>query len=213
MFRLVTRFHLLLLAVLMATTGVILFRVPDDFSYPAHWGPHSQPDWIWPRDMALAGAPIVALLITLIFIGLGMGLTKNRLLQTRHVLDPALTLFLTVADAVQMGLLLIGIGSDLDLIKLTAYGLGALLIVVGVVIAEAERNSYAGLRLPWPIKDDRAWRVVHRAAGFAFALAGAGLVTLAWVNADLSILIFALALAQLGPVAVAAVATALMRQR
>ncbi|WDR03042.1 SdpI family protein [Devosia algicola] len=213
MSNLISRFHLLLLAVLLAITGVILMRVPDDFSYAAHWGAHSQPDWLWPRNLALSGAPIAAFLIMLVFIGLGLGLTKNRLLLTRHILDPALTVLLTVIDAVQMGFLLIGIGSDLDLIKLTAYGLGALLVVVGVVMAEAERNSYAGLRLPWPIRGDRTWRIVHRTTGIAFGMAGAGLLAAAWLNADLSLLLLALILAVTCPVAVAALATALVPER
>lgn len=45
MFNLITRFHLLLLTVLAAMTGVAYLRVPADFAYPAMWG-RGGPDWL-----------------------------------------------------------------------------------------------------------------------------------------------------------------------
>ncbi|MEO5806669.1 hypothetical protein [Devosia sp.] len=207
MFNLITRFHLLLLTVLTAMTIVAFVRVPVGFAYPAHWGPHSEADWLWPRDVALLGAPVVAVGFTLAFAILGLLLGKSRLLQSRHVYEPILTVILTVIASVQMGLLLTGVGSDLDLVRMTGYGLGALLVVTGIVFAEAERHSYAGLRLPWPVEGDRAWRAVHLSTGIACGLAGAGLAFAAWLNVDLSIAIASLATALITPMLVAGVAT------
>lgn len=206
MFHLITRFHLLLLTVLAAMTGVAYLRVPADFAYPAMWG-RGGPDWLWPRDLALLGAPILAVLVLLAFLALGLLLTKNRLLQSRHIIEPGITVVLTVIASVQMGLLLIGVGSDLNLIRMTGYGLAALLVVLGLVIGEAERNSYAGLRMPWPVPGDRAWRLVHVTTGLAFALAGSGLAIMTWLDADLALLLAAFATAILGPVIVAGLAT------
>lgn len=157
--------------------------------------------------MALLGAPILAVLVLLAFLALGLLLTKNRLLQSRHIIEPGITVVLTVIASVQMGLLLIGVGSDLNLIRMTGYGLAALLVVLGLVIGEAERNSYAGLRMPWPVPGDRAWRLVHVTTGLAFALAGSGLAIMTWLDADLALLLAAFATAILGPVIVAGLAT------
>jgi uncharacterized membrane protein len=210
MFNLVSRFHLLLLAVLLAITGVAVFRIPADYAFVAHWS-GGEAAWLWPRDMALAGGPILAIVLLAAFVALGLLLSKDYLTQVHHILEPALTLLLAVIAAVQLGLLLIGVGSDLDLIRLIGFALGALLLVLGIVFAEAERHTYAGLRLPWAIAGDRAWRIVHRLAGAAFGLAGAGLLALAWFMPDLGPLVIAFATALLAPVIVAALASLAVR--
>jgi uncharacterized membrane protein len=209
--RLVTRFHLLLLAVTIAITGVGFLRVPADFAYPAHWS-GSYADWLWPRDLALPVAPLVEVLILAAFFLLGRLLSKNHFAKVQHILDPALTLLLLVVTAVQLGLLVIGIGSDIDLVRLTGAGLGIVLLILGIVFFEAERHTYAGLRMPWPIASDRAWTLVHRIAGLACGLAGAVLLALSWFDPGLGVLITAYAAALILLPAIAAAATILCRR-
>ena len=209
--RLVTRFHLLLLAVTIAITGVGFLRVPADFAYPAHWS-GSYADWLWPRDIALPVAPLVEVLIMAAFFLLGRTLTKNHFAKVQHILDPALTLLLLVVTAIQLGLLVIGIGSDIDLVRLTGAGLGIVLLILGIVFFEAERHTYAGLRMPWPIASDRAWKLVHRIAGLACGLAGAVLLALAWFDPGLGVLVTADAAALILLPAIAGAATILCRR-
>jgi hypothetical protein len=173
---LVTRFHLLLFLVTLAIAGVVVLHVPANYSFPAHWH-GSSADWLWPRDIAMAVAPAVQLALMGAFFVLGRALTKNHLAKTRHILDPALTLLMSLAAAFQLGLLLLGIGSDFDMFRIATGCLAATLLVLAVVIFEAERHSYGGLRMPWPIPSDRAWTVVHRLSGIATGLAA---VLLGW---------------------------------
>lgn len=114
---LVTRFHFLLFGLTLAIAGVALIHLPATYAFPAHWQ-GSAADWLWPRNIALAFAPLVQILLMGAFFLLGRVLTKNHLAKTRHILDPALTLSLSVAAACQLGLLLIGIGSDFDMFRI-----------------------------------------------------------------------------------------------
>jgi uncharacterized membrane protein len=207
---LITRFHLLLLAVTVAITGVAYFRVPTDFAFPAHWS-GSAADWLWPRDWALPVAPMLQVLLLLAFFVLGRAFTKNHFAKTQHILDPALTLLMTLVAACQLGLLLTGIGSDLDFIRLTGFGLGAVLVLLGIVLFEAERHTYAGLRMPWPVPSDRAWTLVHRMAGAAFCLSGLLLLALAWLDMGLGTLVLAFPLALLIPGVLAAITSLALR--
>jgi len=208
---LVTRFHVLLLTVTLAITGVGFFRIPASFAFAAHWAGNTA-DIFWPRE-ALLAAPGVQLMLLAIFFLLGRLLSKNQYAKSQHILDPALTLIMTIVAATQLGLLLTGIGSDLDFIRLTGFGLGAALLLLGVVLFEAERHTYAGLRMPWPIGGDSAWRIVHRSAGVAFGLAGLALLALAWFDTGIAILVSAFAAALLIPSAFAAIATLVTRSR
>src|SRR5690606_27493395 len=173
---LVSRFHLLLFGVTLPTAAVALIHIPQGFAFPAHWH-GSNPDWLWPRALALSVAPSLAFALLIGFFLLGRVLTNNHLAKTHHILQPALTLLLAIAASCQLGLLLAGIGSDFDMFRVTSGGLAATLLVLAVVIFEAERHSYAGLRMPWPIPSDRAWTIVHRISGLATGLAA---VLLAW---------------------------------
>ena len=208
---LVTRFHLLLLGVTLAIAGVIVVHVPADYAFPAHWD-GSVVDWLWPRDMALVIAPLVQLGLLGAFFVLGRILTRNHLAKTRHILDPALTLALAVAAACQLGLLLNGIGSDFDFFRITAFGLAALLAMIGVIVFEAERHSYAGLRMPWPIRSDRAWRLVHRLSGLSSGGAALALAWLAWSDPGPGMLVLGLCACLVGLPLAAALFTVLTRR-
>lgn len=207
---LVTRFHLLLTAVTIAITGVAVLRVPADFGFVALWS-GGTPVWQWPRDIALAVGPAVSLALLVGFFVIGRLLSKNHFAKTQHILDPALTLLLAIVAATQLGLLLVGVGSDLDIVRLTGFGLGATLLLLGVVLFEAERHTYAGLRMPWPIASDRAWRLVHRAAGTTTFLAGVTLLALAWFDVGIGVLVIGFAVAMLAPALVAALISLLAR--
>ena len=188
---LVTRFHLLIFIVTLAIAGVAVIHIPQTYAFPAHWR-GSTIDWLWPRNIALAAAPALQLLLMGTFFFLGLALTKNHLAKTRHILDPALSLLLSIAAALQLGLLFNGIGSDIDMFRITAFALSATLLVLAVVIYEAERHSYAGLRMPWPIPSDRAWQVVHRISGIASGLAAIALAWMAWIDPGPGILVSAM---------------------
>ncbi len=208
---LVTRFHLLLLTVTLAMTGVGLFRIPADYVYQAHWT-GSAADWLWPREVIFV-APVLQVVLMAAFFLLGRALTKNQFSKSQHILDPALTLLMSVVAAIQLGLLLAGAGSDLDFVRVTAYALGVVLVLLGVVLFEAERHTYAGLRMPWPVRSDFAWIVVHRAAGLAYGAAGLGLLAMAWFDLGLGMLVAGFVAATLVPAGLAALITRAVRNR
>ncbi|WP_375597663.1 SdpI family protein [Devosia sp. Naph2] len=185
---LVTRFHLLLFGVTLAIAGVTILHVPFDYAYPAHWK-GSTADWLWPRNAALATPPALQVILLFAFFTLGRCLTRNHLAKTRHILEPALTLLLAVAAGCELGLLMSGIGSDFDMFRITALGLAAAMLVLAAVLYDAERHSYAGLRMPWPIRSDRAWRLVHRISGIAAAGAALIMSWLAWTDPGPGILV------------------------
>lgn len=188
---LVNRFHLLIVGVTLAIAGVAIIHVPQNYAFSAHWQ-GGMADWVWPRDVALAVAPVIQLGLVALFLILGRVIAPAHLVNIRHILDPALTLPLQVAAACQLGLLLNGIGSDFDMFRITAGLLSAVLAVLGVVIFEAERHSYGGLRMPWPIVSDRAWRIVHRASGVVSCAAAIGLGWLAWADPGPGVLVLAM---------------------
>lgn len=208
---LVSRFHLLLLGVTLAVAGVIIVNVPADYSFAAHWS-GSGADWLWPRNIAIAVPPAIQLVLLAIFFVIGKLLTKNHFAKVQHILDPALTLLMSLLFFGQLGLLFMGIGSDFDLYRITTFGFAANLLVLAVVIFEAERHSYAGLRMPWPIKSDRTWAIVHRTSGVASGLCAVLLAFLAWRDVGPGMLAIAVGAVVLFLPSLAALATLAFRR-
>jgi uncharacterized membrane protein len=176
---LITRFHLLVFGVTLAIAGVGYLQIPEAFLFPAHFT-RSTADWLWPRDIALLTPPALQLGIMLAFFLLGRALTKNHFAKTQHILEPAIRLVLMIIAGCQLGLLLLGIGSDLDFFRVTAGLLAAALFVLAAMLFEAERHSYGGMRMPWHVVSDRAWAIVHRATALLAGLCAVGLGYSAW---------------------------------
>lgn len=202
---LATRFHGLLLGVLVSITAVGFNRIPVGFVFPAHWGAHGMPDWTWPRDVALVTGPVFAAFILAAFAVLHWVIPKSRVEMIRHNAEPAMSAVLLLFCAVQLGLVLIGVGSDIDLIRIIAAGVAAATLVLGIVVSEAERHTYAGVRLPWQIESDRAWRLTHRVTGWLYIAGALALAALAWLQPDIGTLIFAFPIILASPLIAAAI--------
>ncbi|MEO8882626.1 MAG: DUF1648 domain-containing protein, partial [Devosia sp.] len=67
----VTRFHLLLLGILIAITATAFVKIKAEVGLPVHWGLNGQPDQIWPRNQALMIFPIIGVLLTALFAAIG----------------------------------------------------------------------------------------------------------------------------------------------
>ncbi len=178
---LITRFHLLVFGVTVAIAAVGYLQIPETFLFPAHFT-RSTADWLWPRNLALLTPPAIQLVIMLGFFLLGRAFTKNHFAKTQHILEPAIRLILMVIAGCQLGLLLMGIGSDLDFFRVTAGLCAAALMVLAAMLFEAERHSYGGLRMPWRVVSDRAWVIVHRGSALVSALGAVSLGYAAWSN-------------------------------
>ena len=68
---LVTRFHLLLLGLLVAVTATAFVKIPADAALPVHWGLDGHPDQVWPRIPALLMFPLIGAVITGLFLAIG----------------------------------------------------------------------------------------------------------------------------------------------
>ena len=200
---LVNRFHRFLLFVTLGIAALGIYKVPAEQGLIMHWTAQGQADWVWPPIVGYSILPVFAAILLLVAAAGSALAPKSRLEMVRHILDPALTAILALGVCLQFGLLLIGIGSDFDIIRMVAFALAALLVLLGILLREAERHTYAGLRLPWAMTDDRVWRRTHRLAGWSYVIAGTVLAALAWLQPYPGTLIVAMPLVLALPVLLA----------
>jgi uncharacterized membrane protein len=122
--------------------------------------------------------------VTGVFALLGALAPREQIEGGRSVLEVVLAAVLGLFCALQFALLLIGVGSDIDMVRVVTFLVAALLVVVGLALPRSRPNVYAGIRLPWTMRDPSNWRATHRLAGVLFVIAGAGLAGLALFRPD-----------------------------
>jgi uncharacterized membrane protein len=181
---LVTRFHLLVFVVLAAIAVVAFYKIPAGVDLPVHWGFDGKPDEVWPRVPALLVFPGLGVVLIGLFAAIGRLAAPAQLDPGRYILEAALTGVLGLFCAIEFAMILLGIGSDIDMIRVIAFAVAVLLVLIGSALPRSQPNAYAGIRLPWTLHDADAWRAAHRLAGVLYLIAGVALGVLAWLRPE-----------------------------
>jgi len=190
--------------ILFSATLVGYLAIPAEALLPIHWGVDGTADAFWPRDRALALAPVAVAVLAAFSFAVGRFAPQAELQAGRHIAEVTLPAILALFAAIQTVIVLIGLGVDLSMTRVIAFGLGLLSIVVGNVLPKSQPNGLAGIRLPWTLADNANWRATHRLAGLLMVCAGITLALLALVMSTGPALAAATIAALLLPVAIAA---------
>lgn len=180
----VTKFHLMILGLLIALTVLAFYKVPVATGLPVHWGLDGKPDAVWPRDQALLIFPIIGVVLTTVFALAGLMSPTAKVEAARQALEAILAAVLGLFLAIQLGLMLIGVGSEINMIQIIGFAVGLALIGLGFILPNALEMGYSAVRLPWALKNGKTERRIHRVSGVLFIIAGLGLGVMAFLGGD-----------------------------
>ncbi len=167
---------------LAAATLASFFFVPLDAILPIHWGPDGQPDNFAPAPIALLiPFAMAAFVIALLAVLRPAGLRKD-FEAGRHVIEATITFVMILALIILAATIALGLGHTVDMPRLVAVLVGAMLLVVGNYLPKTQPNWVAGIRLPWTLRDANNWRVTHRWTGLLMMLGGVVAVLAAILN-------------------------------
>ena len=186
---------------LAIVTAIGFVVVPGDAILPVHWGITGQADGFLPRNAALLLPPALAAAVLLIVATLVRYAPADRLQSGRHLLASMVPAVLLLFLVIAIGIVLIGTGLAVDMVRVIVGGLGILLLVMGNALPKTQPNHYAGIRLPWTLSNPLVWQKTHRAAGLASMICGLVLLGLVVVTGDAPLLLGATMLAFLLPIA------------
>lgn len=182
-----------ILALVVAFVVGLVFRdrLPDQV--PMHWNIHGEIDRYGPRGQALVLMPGIGLLLA----GLLVVLPKIDPRRASHELHGhayrlvgnAVLVFLA---GMHLVVLAASAGYAVPMNRIVGSGVGVLLVVVGNVLTQARSNWIFGIRTPWTLSSERAWRETHRVGGRLMVVGGllialAGIVVPQWIFAAIMI--------------------------
>lgn len=176
MIRFFTPLRLALVAALIAAVIAGFVLVPPGLQLPVHWGITGEADGFLPRELALLVPVAIVALVWTIFLAVARFARPADVEAGRYVTGVSLTALTAIFLAIEVMLVLIGIGAPVNVLQVLAIALGVLLLVLGNAMPKSQPNSFAGIRMPTTLRDPANWQATHRLGG-RLAIAG-GLVLL-----------------------------------
>jgi uncharacterized membrane protein len=162
-----------LLFALCVGCGVALYpRLPE--RVPVHWDLHGNVNG-WEGKLGGVfgtlgiGAAVYLLLVLLPLIDPRRA-NYAKFQPTMRVMRAAMTVLLLVLWGVSLAAAM-GVAVKVD--RIVPLAIAVLFIVLGNFLGRIRYNWFIGIRTPWSLSNEEAWRLTHRAAGPAFVLGGA----------------------------------------
>jgi len=163
------------------TMGITLFSFAAAcYFYPqmpermaSHWNIHGEPDGYLAKFWGLFLMPLVLLGVGLLFLAIPrVDPLKVNIEKFRRYYDGFVILFLIFLLSIYFQANLWNLGIRVSPNGVIPIGLGLLFIYTGVLLKNAKRNWFIGIRTPWTLSSDRVWERTHRIGGKLFKIAG-----------------------------------------
>jgi len=161
----------LVIAAMAIFAAVVFPDLPDRI--PTHFGVSGEPDdWMarWPGAFSFSG---IALGLWLLLLGLRRIDPRRahyeRFDDTYWTILNVITLLLAATQAMSLGL---GLGWPIDASRVLYVIMGLFFLILGNYLPRLKSNWWIGIRTPWTLDSERAWRDTHRVGGRTFVIGG-----------------------------------------
>ncbi len=166
---------IVLITIAAATlAGLLLWnRLPDQIA--SHWNIHDQVDGYLPKFWGVFMLPLVALGMFVLFLAIpSIDPLKANIAQFREAFN--LFIVLIVGFMLYLYGLTLAWSLGYDNFKMSGAllpAIGLLFIFIGLMMRQAKRNFFIGIRTPWTLSSDTVWNETHRIGAVLFMISGA----------------------------------------
>lgn len=196
----------IVLGLLLVVTTVAGFAlIPSGTVLPIHWGLMGEADGFLPREGALLVLPTIAVLTVALLVAVQHFAGEARRYAARFAIAATIPALLFLSAAIQVAIVLIGTGHEINMVRVVVIGVGLIFVVLGNVMPKTQPNWVAGIRLPWTLADATNWQATHRLAGLLMMLGGAAIVVAALATSHAPTLLAVTIVGALGPMVVASI--------
>jgi uncharacterized membrane protein len=164
---------LALVIILLSLAIAIYFypKMPDKI--PSHWNYQGEVDGYITKFWGLFLMPIVLFMMLLLFIIIPkLDPLKSNIEKFRKYFDGFIILLFLFIIFLQIFIILWSKGTKLKPYIVFPVGLGILFFYVGILLQNAKRNWFIGIRTPWTMSDENVWDRTHKVGGFLFKIMG-----------------------------------------
>ncbi|KTG10808.1 hypothetical protein AUR64_06355 [Haloprofundus marisrubri] len=136
-----------------------------------NWNTAGEPNGTLPKSLALWLVPAMTAGLLVVFASIPrIDPLGENIAAFRPYYDWFVVVFTGYMLVVHAGVVAFNLGYEFDFTALVLAGSAGLLYYAGVVVANAERNWFVGIRTPWTLSSDEVWRRTHALGGRLFKL-------------------------------------------
>ena len=166
--------ELIIIAIILLSFAVGIYyypQMPDRIA--SHWNAQGQVDGYMSKFWGLFLMPIISLGLLLLFILIpGIDPLKSNIQQFRKYFDGFVVLIMVFLFYLYLLTIFWNSGFRFNMITFLSPAFAMLFYYSGILIENAKRNWFIGIRTPWTMSSDKVWEKTHKIGGKLFKIAG-----------------------------------------
>ncbi len=135
-------------------------QMPEQMA--SHWNAEGQVDGYLPKFWALFLMPILSFGLYLLFIVIPkIDPLKENIEKFRNYYDTFVIIFICFLFYIYLVTIFWNLGFQFNMGYVLIPAISVLFYYCGILIENAERNWFVGIRTPWTLSDDGVWKKTH----------------------------------------------------
>ena len=166
--------YLIIFLIILASFIVGIYFYPQMPEMMAsHWNTKGQVDDYLPKFWGSFLMPFVSLGLFLLFILIPkIDPLKENIEKFRKYFDHFIMLIILFLFYIYILTILWNLNFRFDMSQLLIPAIGLLFYYCGILVENAKRNWFIGIRTPWTLSSDKVWEKTHKIGGRLFKIAG-----------------------------------------
>jgi uncharacterized membrane protein len=139
----------------------------------SHWNAQSEVDGYMSRGWGLFLMPLILIGLVLMFLLIPkIDPLKENIKKFRKYFDGFVVLLMLFLFYIYLLTVLWNIGLRFNISHFTIPAVGILFYYCGILVENAKRNWFIGIRTPWTLSSETVWDKTHKIGGRLFKVAG-----------------------------------------
>lgn len=162
--------NLVSLLIIIVSFGMALYFYPlMGENMVSHWGITGEPDGYMPKAFALFLFPMLMLVFTVMFYLIPkIDPLKANVESFRKYFDGFIIVFEIFFLYVYILTIVFNLGYEFSMLTWLMPAFAGLFYYMGIMIGQAKRNYFIGIRTPWTLANDNVWDKTHRLGGVLY---------------------------------------------
>jgi uncharacterized membrane protein len=139
----------------------------------SHWNAQGQVNGYMDKFWGLFLMPAISVLLLLLFLAIPkIDPLKENIAQFRKHFDWFIVLIISFLFYIHLLSILWNMGIIFDFTRALVPALGILIYSIGIIMENAKRNWFIGIRTPWTLSNEKVWDKTHKLGGTLFKISG-----------------------------------------
>lgn len=163
---------IILIILISFAIGVYFYpQIPNEMA--SHWNLRGEVDDYMPKFWGILLMPFISLFLFLLFLIIPkIDPLKENIEKFRKYFDWFIILIILFLSYIYLLAIFWNLGFEFNMGRMLMPALGILFFYIGILLKNAKRNWFIGIRTPWTLSSDSVWDKTHQLGSKLFKIAG-----------------------------------------